>query len=70
MSNDEQITIPRPQIHTGPKHLTVDEATVGYLREAAGRMRLNRYWGSGVTELVASVIDNAATAIECGGECR
>lgn len=58
-----RISIPRPAIHTGPKHLTVDEATTSYLREAAARVRSNRYWGSGVTALVSSVLDSVADAL-------
>jgi hypothetical protein len=58
------LTIRKPEIHTGPRHQTVDEATVSYLREAARRVRDKRYWGSGVTALVADLLDNTATAIE------
>jgi hypothetical protein len=58
------IVIPKPQIHTGPKHQTVDEATAAYLREAARRVRANRYWGSGVSALVSTVLDDTAAAIE------
>lgn len=60
----DTITIPKPAIHTGPKHLTVDQATAQYLREVADRVRANRYWGSGVTALVASVVENVANAVE------
>lgn len=63
MSAETTITIRKPQIFTGPTHQTVDEATAMYLREAANRVRDNRYWGSGVTALVASVLDDAAEAI-------
>lgn len=59
----DDITIPRPQITTGPQHLSVDEATVKYLREVAERVRTKRYWGSGVTDLVTSLLDAAAAAI-------
>lgn len=59
-----RITIPKPAIHTGPVHLTVDEATVNYLRAAAQRVRDHRYWGSGVTALVSAVLDDVAQAIE------
>lgn len=67
------IVLPRPRIYTGPKHQTVDEATASYLREAAQRVRDNRYWGSGVTALVADLLDSAAEAVElstppAGGE--
>ena len=58
------ISIERPQIHTGPTHLTVDEATVSYLREAEKRVRTNRYWGSGVTALVAGILKAVADEIE------
>lgn len=58
------IRIPRPQIFTGPTHVSVDAATVSYLREAADRVRHGRYWGSGVTALVSELIDSAARAIE------
>lgn len=60
------LRIPKPEILTGPKHQTVDEATIAYLREAAQRVRDNRYWGSGVTALVAKLLDDAASAIETG----
>jgi hypothetical protein len=60
----DRITIPKPQIHTGPRHLTVDQATVSYLRDAAARVRAQRYWGSGVTALVSTVLDDVANAIE------
>jgi hypothetical protein len=60
----DRITIPKPQIHTGPQHLTVDQATVSYLRDAAARVRRQRYWGSGVTALVSTVLDDVANAIE------
>lgn len=59
----ESISIPKPAIHTGPKHQTVDEATTAYLREAANRVRANRYWGSGVSALVATVLDDVAAAV-------
>lgn len=59
----ERVSIPRPSIHTGPKHLTVDEATVSYLREAATRVRDNRYWGSGVSALVADVLTSVADTL-------
>lgn len=58
-----RVAIPRPSIHTGPNHMTVDEATYSYLREAASRVRVNRYWGSGVTCLVADVLESVATAL-------
>lgn len=57
------VVIPRPQITTGPRHQTVDEATVAYLCEAADRVRTQRYWGSGVSALVAGVLADVATAI-------
>lgn len=60
----DRIAIPRPAIHTGPARLTVDEATAAYLREAAKRVREKRYWGSGVTALVSTVLDDVATALE------
>lgn len=65
----DSITIPKPAIHTGPKHLTVDQATAQYLREVADRVRAHRYWGSGVTALVASVVENVAHAIELRCAC-
>lgn len=55
--------VPIPRITTGPKHMTVDQATETYLRDAAARVRSQRYWGSGVTALVASVLDHAADAL-------
>lgn len=55
-----QIAIPRPRITTGPKHQTVDEATAAYLREASERVKANRYWGSGVSRLVADLLSDAA----------
>jgi hypothetical protein len=58
------IRVPRPQIHTGPKGMTVDEATVMYLRDAASRVREQRYWGSGVTALVSDLLDDAAERVE------
>ena len=57
------ITVPRPQIYTGPARMSVDDATVMYLRDAAIRVRDQRYWGSGVTALVSDLLDNAADAI-------
>lgn len=57
------ITVPRPQITTGPQGQTVDEATAMYLREASQRVRANRYWGSGVSHCVASLLDAAADAL-------
>lgn len=57
------ITIPRPAIHTGPAHKTVDEATADYLLEAAGRVVDQRIWGSGVSALVARTLTDAAMAI-------
>ena len=57
------ITIPRPYITTGPKHMTEDEATVMYLREAAERVSNGRFWGSGVSALVARTLTAAADAI-------
>lgn len=58
------IIVPRPQIHTGPKDMTVDAASAMYLRDAACRVRANRYWGSGVSALVARLLDDAAQAID------
>jgi len=63
-SRERFIRIPRPQIFTGPKHQTVDEATVSYLREAAKRVHRERYWGSGVSALVVAVLEDAADAVE------
>lgn len=64
MSDHEgMIRVPRPQITTGPKHLTTDQATVKYLREAAERVEVQRYWGSGVTRLVADLLTAAADAM-------
>lgn len=57
------ITIPRPAIHTGPAHKTVDEATADYLLEAAGRVVDQCIWGSGVSALVARTLTDAAMAI-------
>lgn len=57
------LRIPKPEIHTGPKHMTVDEATIHYLREAAERVRAKRIWGSGVSALVATVLDDTAAAL-------
>lgn len=62
------ITIPKPAIHTGPEHLTVDEATVDYLRAAAERVRTKRIWGSGVSALVSTVLDDVAAAVSASGE--
>lgn len=59
----EHITIPKPQIHTGPAHQTVDEATAAYLREAASRVRTRQIWGSGVSRLVADLLDSSADAV-------
>lgn len=58
------IRIPRPAIHTGPKHLTINEATANYLRDAAQRVRDRRIWGSGVSALVASVLSDVAAALD------
>lgn len=60
----EPITIPRPQIHTGPTHQTVDQATAAYLREAASRVRREHYWGSGVSTLVADLCAGAADVLD------
>lgn len=60
----DTVTIPKPRILTGPDHLTVDEATTTYLRDAARRVRKNGYWGSGVTALVADTLDSVASAVE------
>jgi hypothetical protein len=59
----DMIAVPRPQITTGPPDMTVDEATAAYLTEAAARVRTNRYWGSGVSACIASLLDGAATAL-------
>ena len=59
-----QITVNRPAIFTGPAHLTVDEATSNYLRDAAIRVRTQRYWGSGVTALVSDLLDSVAEALD------
>lgn len=64
VSADGFVSIPRPAIHTGPQHLSVDEATVEYLLEAATRVVNNRYWGSGVSALVARTLTDAAVAIQ------
>ena len=58
------IRVRRPQIHTGPKGMSVDEATAMYLRNAAIRVRSERYWGSGVTALVSDLLDDAAERVE------
>ena len=60
----ETITIPRPAIHTGPQHKTVDEATADYLLEAATRVVDRQIWGSGVTALVARLLTDAAMALQ------
>lgn len=60
----DTITIRRPQIYTGPKDMTVDEATVHYLRDATKRVHENRYWGSGVTDLVAGILKAVADEID------
>ena len=60
----DQITIPKPRITTGPEDMTDDEAAAMYLREAARRVRKQRYWGSGVTTLVSRLLDDAAEAID------
>lgn len=57
------IVIPRPRITTGPLDLTINQATVSYLRDAEERVRKNRYWGSGVTTLVADLLGTAAAAL-------
>ena len=59
-----QIIVNRPAIYTGPAHLTVDEATSNYLRDAAIRVRAHRYWGSGVTALVSDLLDSVAEALD------
>lgn len=59
-----QILVNRPAIYTGPAHLTVDEATSNYLRDAAIRVRTQRYWGSGVTALVSDLLDSVAEALD------
>lgn len=58
------IAIPKPRILTGPKHQTVDEATASYLREASQRVRDGRFWGSGVSRLVADLLGDAADAVK------
>lgn len=60
----EPVTIPRPAIHTGPKHQTVDEATVAYLLEAATRVVNQQIWGSGVSALVARTLTDVAMAMQ------
>jgi len=64
----EHVTIPRPYILTGPAHQTVDEATIAYLHEAAERVRRHRYWGSGVSTLVALTLKDVAAAMEADDE--
>lgn len=59
----ERISVRRPQIHTGPRNMTVDEASAMYLRDAAARVRAQCYWGSGVTALVADLLDDASAAL-------
>lgn len=59
----DEIRIPRPEIHTGPKHQTVNEATIAYLTEAAERVRTKQIWGSGVSALVATILEDVATAL-------
>ncbi|SDC45011.1 hypothetical protein [Nocardioides lianchengensis] len=63
MTAPRRISVPRPQLTTGPKQMTVDEATVMHLRQAATRVREQRYWGSGVTALVSELLDAAAAAM-------
>lgn len=65
--NPTPIILPRPQITTGPKGVPVDEATADYLTEAAARVRANRYWGSGVSTCVATLLDHAAAALRGNG---
>ena len=64
MSDARFITISRSQIFTGPKHQTVDEATVSYLREVVARIQRERYWGSGVTALVSAILEDVAERVE------
>lgn len=64
MSEQRFIRVQRPQIYTGPRHMSVDAATAMYLREAATRVREQRYWGSGVTALVSDLLEDAAERVE------
>lgn len=57
------IRIPRPYITTGPSG-DVHADAVHYLVEAAERVRHGRIWGSGVSALVARVLDDVVTAME------
>ena len=59
-----RVSIARPRVTTGPEAMSVDEATVMYLREAANRVRHQRYWGSGVSRLVSDLLDDTANAME------
>ncbi|WP_067428484.1 hypothetical protein [Nocardioides jensenii] len=59
----EVITIPRPTVPFGPKHLTQDEADADYLRSAARNIWDARCMGSNLTATVVKLLNDCADRI-------
>lgn len=61
------VTIPRPHVTNGPKGVAASVADADYLRSAVRNIesqgRGERLWGSGVTEMVSKLLNDAADAL-------
>lgn len=67
----DPITIPRPHVPFGPKHMPEDEADVGYLRRAADDLEgFYKPFGSNLRATVVKLVRDAADAIEREGDQR
>lgn len=61
----EHITIPRPHVPHGPKHLSADVSDVDYLREAAAHLEdFYKPFGSNLRATIVRLVRDAADAIE------
>lgn len=68
MADETTITVPRPTVAYGPKHLPTALADANYLRSAAGNIEFSRCLGSNLTATVTKLLRDAADAVEAGHE--
>lgn len=59
------ISIPRPHVPSGPKHMTDDESDIYYLRDAARKLEEHyKPFGSNLRATVVKLLRDTADAIE------
>lgn len=61
------ITVPKPRVPYGPEHLTEDEGTADYFREAARRISDQRWFGSNLSATLASYLRDTADRLSPRG---